>query len=223
MRWLKLWIEWTYKTPRNLSATLSSELLPANQALVLAEDFEKTGRVKELLFYDEDGTKWTKKEVARLLKEVETEPQDVVAYFDGGYDLSTNAAGLGAVIYYTQNNKKYRIRENTAFDEMESNNEAEYAAFWFLLQQLEELGVHHASVTFRGDSQVVLQQLSGEWPCYEENLNRWLDRIEGKLKQLGIRPAYEPVPRKENSEADRLATQALEGVAVSSKLELTDI
>lgn len=217
---MKLWVEWTYKTPRNKVVVLNTELMPAEEALLLTGDFEKTGRVKELFFYDEQHTKWTKKEITKLLKEVDTEPHDIVAYFDGGFELANHKAGLGAVIYYTQNKKQFRVRVNEAFDELETNNEAEYAAFWFLLQKLEEIGVHHLPVTFRGDSHVVLKQLSGEWPCLEEKLNRWLDRIEEKLGKLGIRPIYDPILRKENIEADKLATKALQGVFVSSNFEI---
>ena len=217
---MKLWVEWTYKTPRNKVVVLNTELMPAEEALLLTDDFEKTGRVKKLFFYDEQHTKWTKKEITKLLKEVDTEPHDIVAYFDGGFELANHKAGLGAVIYYTQNKKQFRVRVNEAFDELETNNEAEYAAFWFLLQKLEEIGVHHLPVTFRGDSHVVLKQLSGEWPCLEEKLNRWLDRIEEKLGKLGIRPIYDPILRKENIEADKLATKALQGVFVSSNFEI---
>ena len=103
---------------------------------------------------------------------------------------------------------------------MESNNEAEYAAFWLLLQELEALGVHHIEVTFKGDSQVVLNQLSGDWPVYEDEFIRWIDRIEDKMKKLGIKPIYEPISRKLNKECDQLALQALNGVDIDSRLEM---
>lgn len=217
---MKLRLEWTYKTPKNQVITLMSDEVSVEEALRIADDFEKTGRTKDLVFYDQRHTKWTKKELTKLIKEIETEPQDIIAYFDGGYDKQSGRAGLGVAIYFTQNKKPYRVRVNEVFEEMDSNNEAEYAAFWLLLQTLEELGVHHSTVTFKGDSHVVLNQLSGEWPCFEENLNKWLDRIEERIEKLGIRPNYEPIGRKQNAEADKLATQALEGTIVSSKIEI---
>lgn len=143
-----------------------------------------------------------------------------MAYFDGGYEHDTLLAGLGVVIYFKQNNQSYRIRRNSRLQEIESNNEAEYAAFYYLIQELEELGVHHIPVTFRGDSQVVLNQLAGEWPCFEEEFNRYLDRIEDKMQELGIRPVYEPISRKENEEADQLATQALQGIPIASRKQV---
>lgn len=217
---MKLKLEWTYKTPKNKELILFSDEIPAEEALLIAEDFEKTGRTKDLVFYDERNTKWTKKELIKLLKQTETEPQDIIGYFDGGYEIGSGKAGLGVAIYYTQNKQPYRVRVNEVFEEMDSNNEAEYAAFWLMLNTLEEIGARHCTVTFRGDSHVVLNQLSGEWPCFEENLNRWLDRIEERLKSLDIHPIYEPIGRKQNAEADKLATQALEGTLVSSKFEI---
>lgn len=218
---MKVSIEWKYKTRNNKELTLTSGFISLEDALLISEDFEKTGRMKQLLFYDEQYTSWTKKELSKLIKEVETEPHDVIAYFDGGFHAGMNKAGLGVAIYYTQNNQSFRMRVNDQFEELDTNNEAEYAAFWFLLNQLQELGVHHMQVTFRGDSHVVLNQLSGDWPCTEKSLNRWLDRIEAKMNKLGIRPIYEPISRKENNEADKLATQALKNVFVSSKKKLT--
>lgn len=153
------------------------------------------------------------------MKEVETEPHDVVAYFDGGFDRQSKKAGVGIVIYYKQNGKLFRMRANAQLDELQSNNEAEYAAFHFLLEQLEHLGVHHLPVVFRGDAHVVFHQLSGDWPVFSEE-GRWAERIERKMKRLGISPIYEPIVRKENSEADQLATQALRGTMIRSTIQL---
>ncbi|KAA0550165.1 reverse transcriptase-like protein [Bacillus sp. BGMRC 2118] len=219
---MKVWIEWTYKTPKNLVTTLTSEFMPAKQALLVANDFLKTGRTKDVVFYDEQHTKWTKKEFEKLLEQIVEEPHDIVVFFDGGYDIETKQAGVGVVIYYTRNNQNFRIRENIFLDQLDSNNEAEYAAIWQAVLRLEELGVQNIPVQFKGDSQVVLNQLSGEWPCFEDEFTIWLDRIEEKVQQLGIRPTYTPITRKENKEADQLATQALQGTMVSSHLNLSE-
>lgn len=53
-----------------------------------------------------------------------------------------------------------------------------------------------------------------------KDLSSWADRIDEKLKKLSIRPKYELVPRKSNAEADRLATQALNGIDITAQLEL---
>ncbi|MBM7619463.1 ribonuclease HI [Bacillus tianshenii] len=217
---MKVTVEWHYQTPRHIETIFRSEEMDSRLALRLAEDIEKTGRVKQLYFHDQKGEEWTKKELLKWIKQSEEGISDVIAFFDGGYDVDTKLAGIGNVVYYNQNRKDYRYRINARLEELESNNEAEYAAFYFLVQQLEHLGVRAMEVTFKGDSLVVLNQLSGEWPCYDELFNRWLDKIEEKLKTLKIGPVYEPVTRKENEEADRLARQALEGTPIESNLLL---
>ena len=61
--------------------------------------------------------------------------------------------------------------------------------------------------------------MSEEWPAIEQTLSSWADRIEAKMNVLGIAPEYELVSRKENTEADRLATQALNGIEVTATIE----
>ncbi|MFY4776050.1 reverse transcriptase-like protein [Metabacillus sp. RGM 3146] len=217
---MKVMLVWSYQSSKGIRTVFTSEYLHADQAILLAADLEKTGRTKDIVFVDEQELSWTKKEFIRLTEEIAEEPHDVTAFFDGSFDLETLRAGAGAAIYYTQNNQKYRIRANQELDEMTSNNEAEYAAFWFLLQELEKLGVKGQQVEFRGDSQVVLKQLAGEWPCYEESFVKWLDRIENKLADLHIQASFFPLSRKDNEEADQLASQAMNHIPVKSQLKL---
>lgn len=217
---LNVRITWTYLFRKNGTTTFYSEWVQAEDALLIAEDLEKTGRLKEVEFEDEEGIVWTKKELRKLLTKMEDEPQNAMVFFDGGYRKAEKVSGVGVVIYFKQNKGQFRIRKNSLLEQLESNNEAEYAAFYEALLQLEELGIHHQSCVFKGDSLVVLNQLSGEWPCYEEPLNRWINRIEKKLEELSIRAIYEPISRKENQEADILATQALNGKKISSKVQI---
>ncbi|MED4731106.1 reverse transcriptase-like protein [Aneurinibacillus migulanus] len=218
---MKVSITWEYKAQNSKArTTFTSQLMAGTEAIQLAKDIEKTGRVQSLVFHDEEGEPWTKKELDKLLKEVETEPHNLLVYFDGGYNKEHRVAGLGAVIYFEQNGKSYRIRKNEVAEAIDSNNDAEYAAFWLALRELEALGTHHLPVVFRGDSQVVLNQLGGEWPVFEDRENRWVDRIESKLTELGLKPHYEPIGRAENKEADMLATQALNGEVIFSRKQL---
>lgn len=218
---MKLTIEWVYEKNRATTVFRSEEMSPA-EALHIAEDLEKLGRVKKLTFIDQHDSTWMAKEIKKYLKEMETEPHNVTVYFDGGYDLQSGVAGLGCAIYFEQNGKKYRVRRCIEANGLASNNEAEYAALQLSLVELELLDVHHQTVRFVGDSQVVINQMNGEWPVYEKNLSQFADRIDEKMKNMGIISEYELIPRNENQEADRLATQALNGMEVSSKIELTN-
>ncbi|MGK7379368.1 ribonuclease H family protein [Planococcus sp. 1R117A] len=213
-------IEYTYRTAKGTEAFFRSEEMPAAKGVIIAEDLERTGRSKNLVFIDNYDSSWTMKEMKGYLKGVEIEPHNVTVYFDGGYDRETQKSGLGCAIYYEMNGKSYRLRQNAAVAELLSNNEAEYAALYMGIQELEQLNVHHLPVRFIGDSKVVINQMSGEWPALEKDLMRWADRIDQKLKDLGIQPEYELMPRKANAEADRLATQALNGTEISGTIEL---
>ncbi|SFI11497.1 MULTISPECIES: ribonuclease H family protein [unclassified Bacillus (in: firmicutes)] len=219
---MKYKITWLYRTKDGLETSLETDFLRLEEAMQFATDFEKTGRTKELLFQDEMGIEWTLKEVKKLSKQVEEEPQDLTLYFDGGYDIETKEAGAGVSIYYKKQGKLYRIRRNAYIEGIDDNNEAEYAALLYGMNILEELGVKYESVILRGDSQVVLQQLAGEWPCYEEHLIHYLDQIEQKAKEMKIKLVCEPVSRKQNKEAHQLATQALERTNIDSHKEITE-
>ncbi len=213
-------VELTYQTVKGTEATFHSEGMPAGKALLLAEDLEKTGRVKHLAFTDRHESGWTLKELRKYVQGIQTEPHHVSVYFDGGFDVKERKSGLGCVIYYEQNGKKYRLRRNALVGELDTNNEAEYAACHLAVRDLEALGVRHLPVIFSGDSKVVINQLNGEWPCYDVELNKWADRIEGLMSKLGITPEYNEISRKENREADRLAGQALDGVEISGTKQL---
>ena len=213
-------IEWVYKSPRGKGTIFQSEELPAQDAVWIAEDLERTGRTKQVSFIDPRyDSSWTLKELKIYLRGIETEPHNISIYFDGGFDWDTKAAGLGCVIYFDQNGKSYRMRRNAFVGGLISNNEAEYAALNLCLQELEILGVHHLPIHILGDSRVVINHLNEEWPVIEEDLYNWADKIEAKMKALGLDPQYELISRKLNNEADRLATQALAGVEIMATSE----
>ncbi|MFC7686889.1 ribonuclease H family protein [Ureibacillus sp. GCM10028918] len=217
---MKITIEWTYKTKNGIETIFRSDEMPPAHALTIGEDLEKTGRAKKIEYIDQHDSTWVSKELKKYIKEIDTEPHNVRVYFDGGYDIQTANAGLGIAIYYEQNGKSYRLRRNAPASGLNSNNEAEYAALHLAIVELDLLDVHHQTVQFLGDSQVVINQMSGEWPAYEKDLASWADRIDEKLNNLGITPEFELVPRKLNAEADRLATQSLQGVEITGQIEL---
>ncbi|MFC0560441.1 reverse transcriptase-like protein [Halalkalibacter alkalisediminis] len=217
---MKIRLEWQYHVPKTKqSFFMKSEWMSVAQALMLSDDLEKTGRLKNIEFYDDQDTTWTKKELTKFLKQFETEPHDVKAYIDGGYNKETKNAGIGLAIYYKQNHKNWRLRFNDTLDLLEDNNEAEYAALYLLLRQLEELDVHHQTISVYSDSMLVVNQASGEWPCYEEHYLQWFNRIDQLTHKLGLTLQYELIDRSLNKEADQLATQALEGTKIEAIIE----
>jgi len=210
----------TYKTIQGLKTTFESAEMDTEKAIHIAEDMLKTGRIKACDFYDQTDQSWTLKQLKSYTEDIMDEPHHITVYFDGGFDNQTRAAGLGCAIYFEQNTKKYRKRINTLIQEIGSNNEAEYAALHFGIKELANMGVHHLPVTFIGDSKVVVHQMTDEWPCYEETLSEWMDRVEDQLDRLGIQPTFKAVSRKQNKETDQLAAQALRGIDILSTIEL---
>jgi ribonuclease HI len=217
---MKVKIKWFYKGAKTEEILFESDWITQNALESALDDIYHTGRVKDCMILDEMGNEWTKKEYLKLKEKIKEEPHECMIYFDGGFDKQTNTAGIGMVIYYKKGTDKYRYRLNSKIDDIKTNSEAEYIALYNAISLLEEIGVHHIPCTIKGDSLGVLKQLSGEWPCFEKVLNHWLDRIEKKIKLLGIKPIYEPVSRKENKEADQLASQALSNKMITSHLKI---
>ncbi len=214
---MKVQIEWKYPYKKKEKKSFISEWMDQTEALQIAQQLEKMSPQSECIFHEETGITWTKKEFKKLLEKSVGKPSQLTLFFDGNYHRHSQTAGIGVVLYYQQDSKSIRQRWNERLEGLINNNEAEYAALYFGLQKVEELGITGEKLTIKGDSHGVLMQLKGEWPCFEEDLNRWLDKIEEKISQLKLYPEYIPIMRNENKEADQLASQALAGIKIESK------
>lgn len=207
---MKIRLEVVYKPTKGKSQyQLKTDFLAIQEALYLSEDLEKTGRTVKIDYIDETEGSWLRKHLLKYIENLKEEPHNVVVYFDGGFHEEKQLSGVGIVIYFEQNDRYYRLRKNQFLNQLNSNNEAEFAALWSAISELEGLGVHHQPLVIKGDSLVVINQAKGEWPCYEQEHTRWLDRIEEKIAASGLNVSYEAISRRENKEADQLASQAL--------------
>ncbi|MCK8451706.1 ribonuclease H family protein [Bacillus safensis] len=200
-------------------AFFQEDWMELKEALILAKHIDKKEPQSLLSFEDEKGAMWSIKELEKLNEELKLEPDQLQVYFDASFHKETGDSGLGVVVYYKLGEDAYRLRKNEPFKGV-TNNEAEYAALFEAVKALKDLGASRNSVTIRGDSLVVMNQLKGEWPCYDDVHNKWLDRIEAALKELKLTPTYEVIDRKQNAEADQLARQMLADVPIESKLKL---
>ena len=130
----------------------------------------------------------------------------ITIYTDGGSRGNPGPAALGVAIGLPVNKgySKYLGKR--------TNNEAEYEAVVFALQKLKALfGASKCKalkVLFKMDSNLAVQQLSGNW------------KIEGKtivplfIKIYNLRMdfadvVFEHIPREQNKEADALVNQEL--------------
>ncbi|KMK76569.1 reverse transcriptase-like protein [Alkalihalobacillus pseudalcaliphilus] len=219
MKYVATWLYQIHK--HHKSYKMTSEEMTLEEAIIFAADLEKSGKAKSIEWYDHADTYWTTKQLRKLKTVTDTEPTDIQAYFDAGFDQTSKQSGLGISIYYKQHHKNYRLRINQLLELLEDNNEAEYAAMYFLLDHLERLNIRHQTIHVYADSYVVIKQLGDEWPVYEEHYQKWHERIEKKASQLGITVHYHHIPREKNKEADKLASKALNNVQVEALSELT--
>ncbi|MGZ9790777.1 ribonuclease H family protein [Bacillus atrophaeus] len=198
---------------------LAENWISVQEARMLGRELGRSPFIKEFGFEDEKGSNWTLKELEKLTEELSQEPDEITVYFDGSFDKDSELAGLGIVVYYTLAGHRRRLRKNKSF-RLKTNNEAEYAALYEALREVRELGASRNSITIKGDSLVVLNQLDGSWPCYDPSHNQWLDKIEALLESLKLSPTYETINRKENQEADDLAKKILSHQFVESYMKL---
>eukprot|EP00581_Thalassiosira_minuscula_P004070 CAMPEP_0183738876 /NCGR_PEP_ID=MMETSP0737-20130205/55664_1 /TAXON_ID=385413 /ORGANISM="Thalassiosira miniscula, Strain CCMP1093" /LENGTH=1209 /DNA_ID=CAMNT_0025973521 /DNA_START=281 /DNA_END=3910 /DNA_ORIENTATION=+ len=125
-------------------------------------------------------------------------------YFDGGSRGNPGIAGAGMVLYDGEeevwNGKKY-------VGDKETNNEAEYTALITGLDCARRLGVE--KIHAHGDSQLVVNQVSGVWNCHKLHLRGMLQQV------IDIRRHFKSfrithVAREKNKRADELANIAMD-------------
>lgn len=129
----------------------------------------------------------------------------VVVEADGASRGNPGPAAYGVVLRDAETGRM--IAEKGAAIGIATNNVAEYSG---LVAGLELVAEHApgAVVEVRLDSQLVVEQMSGRWKIKHPDL-RPLAEAAGRLAPEGT--TYTWVPRAENSHADRLANEALDG------------
>ena len=96
-----------------------------------------------------------------------------------------------------------------------TNNVAEYSGLVAGLRAAGELAPG-ADVEVRMDSKLVVEQMSGRWKIKDPNLRKLAASARQAAGRLG-RVSYTWVPRARNTRADRLANQAMDAAAGSSR------
>lgn len=93
-----------------------------------------------------------------------------------------------------------------------TNNVAEYHALGHGLRFLVDAG-YTGSLTIKGDSKLVIYQVSGQWRCNKEHLNKLRQRCRDLISQIVIAGddlVIKWIPREENEQADFLSQRAYE-------------
>ena len=138
---------------------------------------------------------------------IDIDPQKTyVLYFDGASKGNPGEAGAGMVLYEDGKENEEVWSGYLYFDDQKTNNEAEYHAVLNGMQCAELLGVKKLAI--KGDSQLVVKQLSGEWQCSNAKLRQLYvasGETQRRFQLCSIRHVY----RNYNKRADELANIAV--------------
>ncbi len=96
-----------------------------------------------------------------------------------------------------------------------TNNQAEYTALIRALEHAARLGTHHHLV-IRSDSELLVKQMNGQYRVKDEGLRPLYEQAR-RLCEPFASVTIRHVPRAENSWADRLYNEALDGAASRPK------
>jgi ribonuclease HI len=128
----------------------------------------------------------------------------VVIHADGASRGNPGLAAIGATIKDGRGQLLAAVSQRIG---RATNNQAEYRALMAALKETVKMGATEASIYL--DSELVVRQLNGRYrvknaalkPLYHE-----VSRLLGRLRSFSITH----IPRRQNSEADRLANKALD-------------
>ena len=131
-------------------------------------------------------------------KGVEESPQWSV-HTDGS--SNRQAGGAGVVLLSPEGDV---VECMIRLDFPTTNNEAEYEALVAGLDLARAAGA--ISIVIYYDSQVITNQVNGDYECKGERMKRYLDQVKGRVDDLQTKIVQ--IPRGENEQADRLAKAA---------------
>ncbi len=131
----------------------------------------------------------------------------VTIYTDGGARGNPGPAAAG--VFIIDGEKKIEVK--AYLGDPITNNWAEYEAVVLALGKAHELLLRGRDLDFKLDSQLVVEQLKGNWKIKEPELKKQAQKVRDLLVGFGA-VTFTYVPRADNKEADRLVNEALDQV-----------
>lgn len=132
---------------------------------------------------------------------------------DGGSRGNPGPAGIGVVFYDENGTEIHSCKEAIG---VATNNQAEYRAIikaievlvkskWFITNNNAD-----SEVVCRLDSQLVVEQINGNYKVKNEGISVLLDNFNNIKKEIVLPIKFVYVPREENKRADKLVNEALD-------------
>mmetsp|Transcript_1132 Transcript_1132/g.1917 ORF Transcript_1132/g.1917 Transcript_1132/m.1917 type:complete len:154 (-) Transcript_1132:311-772(-) len=144
----------------------------------------------------------------------------LILYFDGASRHNPRGpAGCGWVIYKMYDEGpvlfascQHAIAEGSEFLGYNvSNNQAEYQGLIEGLTYMAESDISCDELYVRGDAQIVIRQMDGEYQVRSPNIRPYYEDAKDALAEIDYEYIiWDHVPRSENDEADFLANEAIE-------------
>jgi ribonuclease HI len=131
----------------------------------------------------------------------------VITIFFDGLCEPRNPGGIatyGYVIYKDGKKIKAGCRAIGSGTGM-TNNVAEYSGLKRAAEWINQNGIDE-DILIKGDSQLVINQMKGEWQIKSETSKKFVPEIKALLK--GKRTKFVWIPREQNQEADLLSNVA---------------
>jgi ribonuclease HI len=127
----------------------------------------------------------------------------VVIFTDGASLGNPGLSAIGAIMKGEQSEVVTRISRRIG---QATNNQAEYKAVIAALEEATRLGA--GEVDIKSDSQLVVNQINGEWRVKKAALKPLYQKVKQLQRRLR-RFTITYIPREQNAEADNLANKAL--------------
>jgi ribonuclease HI len=145
-------------------------------------------------------------QIKPIIKNIENKvypESDFVMNFDGCSKGNPGLSGAGAVIYCLND----EIWSGSLFvGKNATNNQSEYTGLIFGLQQAIDMNIK--TLLVKGDSQLVINQMTGRYKCNSENIIELYERAKDLEKNFE-KIYYLHVLRNINKRADQLSNEAI--------------
>lgn len=139
--------------------------------------------------------------------------QKFIINSDGGSRGNPGPAAYGFII--EESSSKFKAEDSKFIGET-TNNQAEYQGVLAALKTLKlkiknlKLNTNDIIVECLLDSQLIVEQMNGNYKIKNEGLKPLFWRIKELIMELGGNVSFKHIPREENKEADKLVNEAID-------------
>src|SRR5574339_740864 len=149
-----------------------------------------------------------------------TNDYPVVCFFDGACEPKNPGGnmGIGAIIFH-EGKEVARCANFVKEDISNSCNVAEYMALHWVLTTLVLLELNHKVKIIRGDSQMVINQMKGEWKIKGGRYSEYAYLCQIHFTENFTNTKFQWIPRHENYFADELSKKAFRENNVQQKIQ----